>query len=300
MYLNDLLPGWDVLLGYGTKVWHTHFTQAMFIILAAYCLRRFGIAIIKHMLDRAVSQNAYHTNADHQKRVRTLLGIFTAVMSFAIIVIAGMMIIQLFGIPTGSLLASASILGVAIGFGTQTLVKDFVTGIFIIIENQYRVGDEVTLGNYTGTVEAIGIRTTVLRDADGNVHYVPNGSIVTATNKTLNFTRINLNITVIYETDIKKIEKIINKVGEDMSNDPQWGKRIIDPPRFQRVDNFAGNGIEIKIVGTTKPTKLLDIVGELRRRLLIAFTENDITIPHPPPPPPKEDSKVQPKKSSKK
>ncbi len=283
------------------QFWHTRFTQALIIVLCAYVIRRFGIAILRRMIERAVRNSTYATNADQKKRVRTLMGVLTAFLSVGIWVIAFMMIIQLFGIETGPLLASASIIGVAIGFGTQSLVKDIVSGIFIIIENQYRVGDEVTLGAFSGTVEAIGIRTTILRDIDGNVHYVPNGTITASTNKTMHFTRINLTVKVIYETDLKKLEKIINQVGSEMAHDEVWGKRIIEPPRFQRIENFVDNGLEIKIVGITKPSKLLDIAGELRARLLIAFEKNDIIIPHPAPPPPKESKDGnKPKAKSKK
>lgn len=289
MSFEDLLWfDWPQFQAFTVRMWEIKFVKAAAILVGAYLLRRFGVHIMRRFIDRAVSHSAYNTSTDHKKRVRTLVAVLTAFMSFGIWVIAGMMIIQLFGLQTGPLLASASIIGVAIGFGTQSLVKDLVTGMFIIIENQYRVGDEVTLGAYSGKVEAIGIRTTVLRDLDGNVHYVPNGTIMASTNKTLHFTRINMTLTVIYETDLKKLEKVINKVGEEMAGDPVWGKRIIEPPRFQRIENFAGNGLEIKVIGVTKPSKLLEINGELRRRLLVAFDDADIVIPHPAPPPPKE------------
>ncbi len=139
-------------------------------------------------------------------------GLIHAITRFAVYVVAAIMIISELGVNTAPLLASAGIFGIALGFGAQSLIKDLVSGIFIITENQYRVGDVIELGNVSGIVEAITIRTTVLRDQSGNQHHVPNGSIVRTTNKTMGFGGIDENIVVGADTDIQKLVEIINRL----------------------------------------------------------------------------------------
>ena len=149
------------------------------------------------------------------------------------------------------------------------------------MENQYRVGDVVKLNDVSGTVQKISMRTTVLRDMSGNVHHIPNGSITHATNKTMEFSKINLNIGVSYESDIDKVENVINKVGKDLSKDKDWHEFIIEDPQFLRVTKFAESAIIIKVVAKTQATMQWKVAGELRRRLKVAFEKNNIKIPFP-------------------
>ncbi|GAG45925.1 unnamed protein product, partial [marine sediment metagenome] len=145
----------------------------------------------------------------------------------------------------------------------------------------YSKGDVVTLAGISGLVEEVGIRRTVLRDLDGIVHYIPNGEIGVASNFTQEYSRVNLNVGVSYSEDLDHVMQVIDRVGEEMAADPEWAPSIITPPKALRVDAFGDSGIDIKILGDTKPIKQWDVMGELRRRLKKAFDEEGIEIPYP-------------------
>ncbi|MCX5998033.1 MAG: mechanosensitive ion channel family protein, partial [Chloroflexi bacterium] len=185
------------------------------------------------------------------------------------------------GIDIAPVLAGMGVIGVAIGFGAQSLVKDTISGLFILIENQYRVGDVVKIADKSGTVEEITLRRTVLRDFDGTVHSVPNGEIRVASNMTKEWSRVNMNIGVSYDTDLNLAITVINRVGKELAEDPQWATAILTPPRALRVDNLGDSAIEIKILGDTKPSRQWEVMGELRLRLKKAFDLEGIEIPLP-------------------
>ena len=216
-----------------------------------------------------------------EKRTKTLSGVllFTAkVIIFAMVV---MMILSELNINIGPLLAGAGIAGLAIGFGAQSLVKDIISGLFIILEDQYRTGDVVKIGNFSGLVEDINLRRTVLRDLDGNVHFIPNGEVAISSNLSKNISRVNLNIQVAYEENLDHVIRVINQVGEELSADEKFKDFIIKSPKFLGVDNFADSGIELKILGETKPLKQWDVTRELRKRIKEAFDREHIEIPYP-------------------
>src|SRR5690606_12957323 len=150
-------------------------------------------------------------------------------------------------------------------------IKDFVSGVFIIVENQYRVGDIIQINDIDGVVEAITIRTTVLRDLDGNLHHVPNGSIVVTTNKTMDYGRINEDIVVGFDTDIEQLEHIINHTGAQLAAVAEFKDDIMDPPHFARVTGFSERGMTVKILGKTTPGEQWRVKGELYKRLKKSF-----------------------------
>jgi small-conductance mechanosensitive channel len=153
--------------------------------------------------------------------------------------------------------------------------------VFIILENQYRVGDVVTVASISGLVEQINLRRTVLRDLDGIVHTVPNGEIRVASNFTKEWSRVNLNISVSYGTDLDHAIAIINRVCQEMAQEPQWAPLIIKTPQVLRVDNLGDSGIDLKILGDTKPIRQWEIMGEIRKRVKKTFDEEGIEIPWP-------------------
>jgi small conductance mechanosensitive channel len=192
-----------------------------------------------------------------------------------------MMILDEVGIAIGPVLAGFGIAGVAIGFGAQYLIRDLIAGIFIVLENQYRVGDVVNIADIGGLVEEITLRKTVLRDLDGVVHHIPNGEIRTASNLTRHFSRVNLNVSVAYGTDLDHAISVINRVGKELAQDEKLGKVIKSPPQVLRVDNLGDSGIDIKILGDVKPGEQWTVMGELRLRLKKAFDAEGIEIPWP-------------------
>ena len=164
------------------------------------------------------------------------------------------------------------------GFGAQSLIKDFVSGIFIIIENQYRVGDVVAIGGVDGVVQDVTIRTTVLRDLDGNVHHVPNGNITVTTNKTIGYSGINEEIIVDASTDLALLEHVINHVGEQLAAMPDLQIYIKETPQFRQVIGLNANGMVVKIVGQATAGDSWRVKGELYRLLKHAFEKHKIKL----------------------
>jgi small conductance mechanosensitive channel len=171
--------------------------------------------------------------------------------------------------------------GIAVGFGAQFLVRDYLTGALILIENQYGRGDVVRLAGVAGTVEDFTLRRTTLRDLDGVVHTVPNGEIHVASNLTRVWSRINQDVTVAYGTDIDKAIEVVDNVGREMAGDPVWKRRVLEAPRVERVQSLEPNGVTLKILGTVRAADQWAAAGDLRKRLLAAFREHGIEIPRP-------------------
>jgi len=216
-----------------------------------------------------------------KKRRDTLVGVLSGVGRVFIVVVAIMMILDEAGVPIASVLVGLGIAGLAIGFGAQYLIRDLIAGIFIILENQYRVGDVARVADIAGLVEEVTLRKTVLRDLDGIVHHVPNGEIRVASNFTRHFSRVNLNISVGYGTDLDHAISVINRVGKELAEDEKWRKVIKSPPQVLRVDNLGDSGIDIKILGDVKPIEQWAVMGELRLRLKKTFDAEGIEIPWP-------------------
>ena len=216
-----------------------------------------------------------------KKRRETLTGVLTGVGRVFIVIIVLLMILSEVDVPIAPILAGFGIAGIAVGFGAQYLIRDLIAGIFIILENQYRVGDVARVADIAGLVEEVNLRKTVLRDLDGIVHHVPNGEIRVASNYTRHFSRVNLNVSVAYGTDLDHAISVINRVGQELAADEQWRKVIRTAPQVLRVDNLGDSGIEIKILGDVKPIEQWAVMGELRLRLKKAFDAEGIEIPWP-------------------
>jgi small-conductance mechanosensitive channel len=216
-----------------------------------------------------------------EKRTNTLVGVLTGAGRIIIAVVVILMVLTEIGVPIGPMLAGFGIAGVAVGFGAQYLVRDLIAGVFILWENQYRVGDVAMVSGVTGLVEDITLRKTILRDLDGVVHHVPNGEIKVASNYSRHFSRVNLDVPVSYGTDLDHAMAVINRIGEELAADKNWRDRLITPPKALRVNNFGDSGIDIKITCDVKPSEQWATMGELRLRLKKAFDVEDIEIPWP-------------------
>jgi len=257
-----------------------HGIKILVILIAVILINRIGRKFIEKTVRKAVK------HVDHEaevKRENTLIRIFSGALNIIVWLVAIMMILPELGINVGPILAGAGILGVALGFGCQWMIRDFLAGLFIILENQYRVGDVVCLDDICGGVEDITLRKTVLRDLDGKVHHLPNGSFQKVANLTYGFSRAHMNISVAYKEDIDKVIALINKIGKEMAEADPWKNYILKPIQVlgPGPDKFAESGIEIKVMGETKPLKQWDTLKEFRRRLKIAFDKEGIEIPFP-------------------
>lgn len=242
-----------------------------------YALRHFLPPLVRRTVVRARGES----KEGIRKRTDTLTSVFTGIGKIAIIIIIIFMVLSELDVPIGPVLAGFGVVGIAVGFGAQYLIRDLIAGVFILWENQYRVGDVARVADVAGLVEQVNLRKTVLRDLDGIVHHVPNGEIRVASNFTRHFSRVNLNVSVAYGTDLDHAISVINRVGEELAADEYWGKMIKKTPQVLRVDNLGDSGIDIKILGDVQPIKQWDIMGQLRLRLKKAFDAEGIEIPWP-------------------
>ena len=262
-----------------------HGLNILLILLGAWVARRFGVKLFQNLFSHTLRPELYKTKTDRERRARTLGNMSSAFVRTTVYIITGFLIIsEINPSYTTALFASAGLVTVAIGFGAQSFIKDVVSGMFIIIENQYRIGDEVELQSVSwaslasGIVEDVGLRTTILRDLDGDLHHVPNGAIGYATNKSFGFNRINENIVVALNTDIDRLEHVVNHVGSKMAADMDFKSQMLEPIHFDRVIGLEDDGIIVKVLGKTTPSEQRRIKSEFYHRLLKDFAKNDIFL----------------------
>ena len=257
----------------------THGLRILLIIVAAYIFHFILQRLIVKIIRVSVTADVHRSEHAEQKREETLIQIISWTVKIFLVLLVIAFILSEIGLPVGPMLAGAGILGLAVGFGGQYLIRDFITGFFMIVENQYRIGDAVSLDQTSGIVENISLRMTTLRDLDGTLHHVPHGDIKRVANLSMDFARINLNVRVAYQTHLEDAIAVINKTGDELANDPEWTSLIIKPPKFLRVEDFLESGIVLKILGETVPLKQWEVTGELRKRIKVAFEKEGIEIP---------------------
>lgn len=248
------------------------------LVIGGVILYKVLSAVVKKTVEVAVSPDKNNPDSE-KKRKDTLKTIFLTSIKIMFLIIIGMMVLKEFNLDVGPLIASAGIVGLALGFGGQYLIKDIISGLFIILENQYRVGDIVSLDGTGGLVEDVTLRITSLRDLDGTVHHIQHGSVTTVSNLSTEYHRVNLNVGVAYETKLEHAIEVINKVGQQLAEDAEWKEKIITPPQFVRVDAFSASSIDMKILGDILPPNKWAVMGELRKRLKIEFDKEGIVIP---------------------
>jgi len=259
----------------------THGIRIALIIVLAFILNRVLQRVVVRAVRASVKADENTSPEAEKKREDTLIRIFSGALNMIVIIIAIMMVLGEAGIEVGPLIAGAGIVGLAVGFGGQYLIKDIITGLFLMLENQYRIGDVVTIEGFSGSVQDISLRKTTLRDLNGTVHHIPHGSITKVSNMSKDFARVNLDIGVGYGTDINHLEEVINKTGNELASDPAFSESIISPPQFLRINEFADSAIIVKILGDTRPLKQWEVAGELRKRIKEAFEKEGIEIPFP-------------------
>lgn len=252
--------------------------------LAAFLVLRAGVGIgVRHLIERrsAESGDGLLPPAELERRVNTIGRLVVRIGGSLIAVIGVLMTLDLFGIDIGPAVAGLGVVGIAVGFGAQTIVRDWLAGIFVVLENQYSQGDVVRIAGVDGVVEDFSLRRTTLRDLDGTVHTVPNGQIIVASNMTRLWARVNLDINVAYDTDLDRAGEIIDRVGVDLQADPEWGHRLLEPPKVVRVEALADSSVKLKVLGQVRAAEQWAVGGELRKRILAAFTQAGIQIPFP-------------------
>jgi small conductance mechanosensitive channel len=249
------------------------------VLIIAFILTR-----LLKLLSRRISgltQKGTLPSAFRAQQIRTISSVVYSVGVFIIMFVAALQILPLLGINMGPLLASAGIAGVAIGFGAQTLVKDFINGFFILVENQYDIGDIIRIAGVQGTVEFMTLRRTILRDADGTVHNVPSSQITTVSNLTRDWTQLSLHISVAYNTDSDKVVDALQQVSRELVDDPEFSQMIVAEPKVPGIEKVSGDEVEYLMLVRTRPGAQDAVRRELRRRIKACFEKQQIQPGNP-------------------
>jgi small conductance mechanosensitive channel len=263
------------------EAWTTG-ARVLVILLVLYVALRLVKRFLEPTLRNAVTaQMEGQPQIEIDKRVETLSSVVYRTAQVLAVVIALLTVLPEFGINTGALIAGAGIVGLAVGFGAQTLVKDVIGGTFVIVENQFGKGDIVDLNGIVGEVVDVNLRRTVLRDLDGTVHSIPHSVPQTTSNLTRSFSRINMNVGVSYSEDLDHVYEVIRRTGRELTQDPEWKDKVISPPEVLGLDVFGESSLEIRIVGDTAPMQQWAVAREFRKRLKEAFDREGIEIPYP-------------------
>lgn len=228
---------------------------------------------------------AHPTGSPALKRAHTLAALLSATATVVIWVVVLITVLEQAGVPVGPLLAAAGIGGIALGFGAQHLVRDLVAGFCILLENQYDVGDEVVVGGVEGTVEAITLRTTVVRSLDGSRHVVSNGEVRVSSNKTKVYSRYVFVLPLPYDVDTDRAVEVARGAADAMRAEQEWAVDMLGPLQVLGIDAFSEHSVDVKLYVETRPGRQDAVGRELRRRLKLALDEADIPLPFPPPAP---------------
>jgi len=252
--------------------------KIILIILGAYILMRMLRAFARKSAELHVRKLPPGIRV---QQVRTVASVLTSVGVFVIFFVAALMVLSVFNLNLGPMLASAGIAGLAIGFGAQTLVHDFINGFFILFENQYDIGDIVRIAGVKGTVERMSLRNTVLRDDDGTIHMVPNSAIQIVSNLTRDWSQLALKVTVAYNEPSDKVVGLLKEVGAEVRNDPAFTDDIVSDIDVPGIDRVGNGEVEYLMLVKTRPTKQFAVSRELRRRIKECFEKNNVQAAGP-------------------
>lgn len=249
------------------------------IILLSFVLVRLLTIITRKMLD--LSRHKTVHPAIRAQQISTVMGVIRSAGIFAIFFVAIMQTLRVFSIDIAPLLASAGIAGLALGFGAQTLVKDVINGFFILIENQFEVGDSIRIAGVQGTVEEITMRRTILRDADGTVHTVPNNNIQIVSNMTRDWSQATLHVGVDYSEDTDHVVQILREAASEVYNDPDFHDDMVAEPEVPGIERVAGHEVDYLILVKVRPGRQYRVARELRRQIKAGLDKNQIKAAGP-------------------
>lgn len=261
--------------------------QLTVLVVATLIALRFSTVTVRaslgRLFDREVEEGTAQ-DADAVEVVRrreTLERLLDRALRVVILAIAFLMALAILRLDIGPAIAGLGVIGLAVSLGAQNLVKDYVAGAFVFVENQYAKGDVVTIAGITGTVEDVNLRRTTLRDLDGTLHFVPHGLVETASNLTRTWANINLDIPVPYGVDVDLLTRVVNAAGQSLADDPLWKARVLQAPALLRINKLGEYGMTAKILGTVRAIDRWEAAGEFRRRLLAGAAEAGLQIGWP-------------------
>jgi len=249
------------------------------VLIVAFVLIRLLRVLSRHVANLSKRQGL--PSALRNQQLRTLASVVYSIGAAVVLFLATMQILLQLGVNMGPLLASAGVAGIAIGFGAQTLVKDYINGFLILVENQYDIGDTVRLAGVQGVVETMTLRRTVLRDDSGAVHNVPSSSIQIVTNMTRDWTQLPLHISVAYGADSDKVIRLLQEVGEELAADPKFADAVMARPEVPGIDKVSGSEVDYLMLVRTRPGAQYTVTRELRRRIKASFEKQGIEPGNP-------------------
>jgi small-conductance mechanosensitive channel len=252
--------------------------KIVLVLIATYVLTRLLRSIARKSAEMHIRKLPSGVSV---QQFRTVTSVITSVGVFVISFVAALEILSLLGLNLGPMLASAGIAGLAIGFGAQTLVHDFINGFFILLENQYDIGDAVRIAGVKGTVERMSLRMTVLRDEDGTVHLVPNSAVQIVSNTTRDWAQLALRVSVAYSEPSDKIIKLLQEIGETVRHDPAFEDDIVSDIQVPGIDRVGNGEAEYLMLIKTRPNKQYAVSRELRRQIKECFERNKIQAAGP-------------------
>ena len=252
------------------------------VVIAAVLSRVLGRLARKAVETAAGITPVRRVSARADQRARTLASVTGSVVRIVVWTTAGLTILGILGISLGPLIAGASIVGVALGFGAQALVRDFLSGFFILVEDQYGVGDTVNVGGAKGTVEDVSLRVTRLRGDDGNVWFVPNGEIRKVANGTMGWQRATIDVLLPLDADLQRALDVMSEECEAMAQDSTWKDDLVESPRVLGVDAMSADGLTVRITARTKPERQVAFARALRARIAARLRADGIALAKPP------------------
>jgi moderate conductance mechanosensitive channel len=267
---NYLGRMWDWCLTNGLRI-------VLIIIMAMILLKVASVLVAR--LSRLLQRKP--SDLEQEKRAGTLSGVVHWILRLVILAVSGIMLLREFGVDVAPVLAAAGVVGLAVGFGAQTLVQDIITGFFMLLEDQVRVGDVVQINDKSGLVEKISLRMIVLRDMSANVHFIRNGKIDIITNMTKDFSRYVFDVAVAYREDVDQVIRVLKEIDANLRQDPEYRSDILEPLEVMGLDSFGDSAVIIKARTTTKPIQQWRVGREFNRRIKKRFDELNIEIPFP-------------------
>jgi small-conductance mechanosensitive channel len=271
----DWLKGYED--SFGTEV----FGSVVVLVgaLVVLSIARRGIRRWSKRVDSEYVESDHHSDRERGQRLITLTSVMLMLVRAVVWTVVILTLMAIWGIPMTPLIAVATTIGIAVGFGAQDLVKDVIAGFFILVENQFGIGDVVSIGGVSGTVEAIKLRTTVLRDINGNEHHVPNGHITVASNMTPDYAKVVADIGVSYATDVDHAIRVISDEATTMAEDPDWAFAFLGSPEMLGVNKLNESAVEIRVMATVIPEERWTVKREFNRRIKNRLDAEGIEIP---------------------
>ncbi len=254
---------------------------ALMALLTMISVMRMGKYVEPRLKQIIISTSPRGTREERENRASTLVGVLLNVVRIVVVIVCVITILEQFSVPVGPLLGGAAVVGLAVAFGAQSLIKDYFTGFMVLLEQQYMINDVVQIGDIKGQVERITMRMTVLRDLEGKVHFIPHGQITTVTNMTHGWSRALIDIGVSYNEDIDQVIGVLVQLGQELRNDPKYGEMILDNPEMLGVESLGDSSVIVRMMVKTRPLRQWELKREWLKRVKRRFDELGIEIPFP-------------------